>query len=608
MRNLAFFRTILLSFIGIVLTSRWALANKTQSDSCFIYEISWSVKEVPNIEFVDIYYSPNENKDWTIVAHALSNDGKFLWAVPETMPAKGKVKVIGYVASAEATPIEMKSEVKKSVFKSSSVEPQIYDLSRYSGEASGTDWPMFQRDAQHTGYTPDALYPPLKLKWKIKADGNWDSFCSLSPVVTNGVVYIGNGLNYLQSLDAFTGQLIWRVPLTSNTGDAAVDDSMIFIGTSIEPTLTYSTFFALRLPNGTSKWTYLTGTVRGEAYMDRSVYFGNSMKQNIGTFHNLLGVNGSPMWTFDIDSAIITEPPAIYDGKVYINLDIGFNPASSRSGLYVFDKDSGDSLWMISTKSVMFSAPTIFSGSVYVGAGTGKLYAIDAITGEERWSKQFSGVGISSSPAAYKNNIYVGTASPYNVNSGFYALNAWDGSIVWTCDLGGSVFSSPAISSNEIAWVGTNQNELCGVDIQTGEIIYRTYLSEDRPHGTGSPAIYNNMLFIASGDGYLYAFEGSDVSLNFPAVLLANCPTPFSSETKIYYQIRDNQNIPVKIRIYNIIGEKILTLVNEPKSSGLYTAVWNGRDSRGKKVSSGVYFCQLKIGDFTTTQKMVVLR
>ncbi len=50
------------------------------------------------------------------------------------------------------------------------------------------------------------------------------------------------------------------------------------------------------------------------------------------------------------------------------------------------------------------------------------------------------------------------------------------------------------------------------------------------------------------------------------------------------------------------------TLVDEDKLSGRYNIIWDGRDDKGKEVSSGVYFYQLKAGDYKNTEKMVLLR
>ena len=66
--------------------------------------------------------------------------------------------------------------------------------------------------------------------------------------------------------------------------------------------------------------------------------------------------------------------------------------------------------------------------------------------------------------------------------------------------------------------------------------------------------------------------------------------------------------IRTTLNIYNILGQEIRTLVDEPKDAGYYTVTWDGKDSQGQNVSSGVYFYRLQAGDFMKTKKMVLMR
>jgi len=60
--------------------------------------------------------------------------------------------------------------------------------------------------------------------------------------------------------------------------------------------------------------------------------------------------------------------------------------------------------------------------------------------------------------------------------------------------------------------------------------------------------------------------------------------------------------------IYNILGQKARTLVDEPKRAGSYEVIWDGKDDQRKEVGSGIYFYQLRAGDFSETKKMLLLR
>jgi hypothetical protein len=85
-----------------------------------------------------------------------------------------------------------------------------------------------------------------------------------------------------------------------------------------------------------------------------------------------------------------------------------------------------------------------------------------------------------------------------------------------------------------------------------------------------------------------------------------NYPNPFNPTTNITYSIPERSN--VQLTIYNILGKEVTSLVNEEMGSGTYKTTWNGKDSFGNKVSSGVYFYTIRAGSFVQTNKMILLK
>ena len=83
--------------------------------------------------------------------------------------------------------------------------------------------------------------------------------------------------------------------------------------------------------------------------------------------------------------------------------------------------------------------------------------------------------------------------------------------------------------------------------------------------------------------------------------LLQNFPNPFNSVTTIKFDIPVNSI--VRLKLYNILGEEVITLVNEEKPTGSYEVEWNT-----KALPSGIYFYQLQAGSFVETKKMVILK
>jgi flagellar hook assembly protein FlgD len=65
---------------------------------------------------------------------------------------------------------------------------------------------------------------------------------------------------------------------------------------------------------------------------------------------------------------------------------------------------------------------------------------------------------------------------------------------------------------------------------------------------------------------------------------------------------------PVEITVYNIAGQKVKTLTNSVYGEGVHAVSWDGRDTMGNKVSSGVYFYKLHSGTETHVRKMTLMR
>jgi len=88
--------------------------------------------------------------------------------------------------------------------------------------------------------------------------------------------------------------------------------------------------------------------------------------------------------------------------------------------------------------------------------------------------------------------------------------------------------------------------------------------------------------------------------------LLQNVPNPFNEGTLISYSVP--QDSPVKLEVYNILGQQVKTLVDGFESAGPHDVWWNGRDDRGKSVASGIYFYRFTTGRFSESKKMIVIK
>ena len=90
------------------------------------------------------------------------------------------------------------------------------------------------------------------------------------------------------------------------------------------------------------------------------------------------------------------------------------------------------------------------------------------------------------------------------------------------------------------------------------------------------------------------------------ARLFQNYPNPFNPETMISYHIPESSD--VELKIYNIKGQLVKTLVTEKQNAGHYSVTWNSRDNANKPVATGIYFYKLNAGHYEKVKKMILLR
>ena len=109
-------------------------------------------------------------------------------------------------------------------------------------------------------------------------------------------------------------------------------------------------------------------------------------------------------------------------------------------------------------------------------------------------------------------------------------------------------------------------------------------------------------------DFYKVSFKdkSNDIFIPEKTALIGNYPNPFNPSTTISYDLAQSEY--VELSIYNIRGQLVKTLVNEPKEIGRHVVTWNGDDERSVLVSSGIYFYRLRVDSKTEVKKMLLMK
>ncbi|MCX6828212.1 MAG: T9SS type A sorting domain-containing protein [candidate division Zixibacteria bacterium] len=131
-----------------------------------------------------------------------------------------------------------------------------------------------------------------------------------------------------------------------------------------------------------------------------------------------------------------------------------------------------------------------------------------------------------------------------------------------------------------------------------------TYYGKVRAVGCCAWSGWSDSVEIVIVDDDIEEFPSATLPKEFR--LEQNHPNPFNPATTIEYDVPIRSLI--KIEVYNLLGQSVRVLLNAHKSSGNYRITWDGKDSSGRSVSSGIYFYRFQAGDYVETKKMVLMK
>ena len=117
-------------------------------------------------------------------------------------------------------------------------------------------------------------------------------------------------------------------------------------------------------------------------------------------------------------------------------------------------------------------------------------------------------------------------------------------------------------------------------------------------------------VLVSDGMGRINRLEGLGLealrALPTEYGLSRNYPNPFNPDTQIPYQLPEAGE--VSLAVYNTLGQQVRVLVQERQEAGFYRVVWDGRDARGRQVSSGIYLVRMEAGTFSAVGKVLLLK
>lgn len=363
-------------------------------------------------------------------------------------------------------------------------KPASHDSDNKSEKDVFQDWPIFRRDAELQGESVEDLKYPLELAWSFEPEveeGKRRYPFIASPVISDGVVYVGNQDGKFFAIDLESGQSIWEFQAgDAISGPAAVYGTRVFFGD------TGGIFYALNAEGGQEAWRFeaddkIEGGVNILKSQDGKIrlFFGS----HDYFLYCLNAADGSVLWKHETENYIMATPSIVNsagqqavsfggcDGVFHIvpadgtgdpkSIEVGSyiaNSSSVRDGIaYVahnggevlaVEIESGETVWKVDTGQEYRGSAAVGEKLLFVPSPDKKLTAYDRVTGDEVWT--FLGRrAFDSSPIITKSAIWQAGVDGY-----LYAVNPADGTELWSWDVGAKIKASPAISHGFIILCG----------------------------------------------------------------------------------------------------------------------------------------------------------
>jgi len=330
---------------------------------------------------------------------------------------------------------------------------------------------MFRGDAAHTGVYASAPPTLAGTAWTFRTGAKVLS----SPVVSEGVLFVGSADHRLYALDAKSGELKWRFQAAGAiAASPAVEEGRV-IFSSLDGLI-----HGLDAVTGKSVWSFRT---EGERRFTAA------------------GIHGAQPRTelmpdpFDV----FLSSAAVVGGLVFVG--------SGDQHVYALDAATGALRWKRKTGGVVHASPAVAGGRVFIGSFDRTLYALDAATGAIHWTFQtgddpelHNQVGIASSAAVAEGRVFFGCRDGH-----FYALDAATGKLLWKHDNHkGWVIASPAVQAGRVYFPTSDGQRFKALEAATGKVVF------DKPMKAvsfSSPALAGNRIVFGTSDGWLHLMD-----------------------------------------------------------------------------------------------------
>jgi outer membrane protein assembly factor BamB len=360
------------------------------------------------------------------------------------------------------------------------------------------NWDQFGYDARHLAYEPNdpALNNLVSPGGHIWVDLAWhfDTGAGVlgSPAIANGVAYVADSAGEVFAVDIQNGGLIWN---WSDPSGAAFNSSPAVDAPRglVVVTATDGSVYALSTTTGGLRWN---STVGGN--LTSPVLYGGELylTSSTGKVEGISDSNGTSLWSVTLPAPV--RAPATLD-PTRERLFIG----ETNGDLVALNSTTGARNWTYVAGSAILGAPVVSGSTVYVGTANGNVSALKESTGSRIWTYRAGGAVWASpvltgngTPGGYSLELLVG-ARDGNVS----AIDAVHGTLNYKIAIGAPVVG--LATAKGVVLFETSTGVIAGARTYTNLTVWKYHTAAGLQ---SAPAIVDGAIYVAAGDGYLYAF------------------------------------------------------------------------------------------------------
>jgi outer membrane protein assembly factor BamB len=356
-------------------------------------------------------------------------------------------------------------------------------------KAKSVNWPIFGYDRARTRYLPvKGVKPPFRKLWRFTDR----PLLEFPPIYVGGRLYFVNNSGYAYSLDADTGNRLWkrRVGRLNASSPAFARNRLYIVN------LVPGHVLKLEAKTGKTIWKRSLPS-RAESspiVIGRSVYFGCED----GNLYALSTVNGNVRWSTGLGGPV-KSAPAYYGGKLFVGDYGGYmNAVDAESGKLVWQ--SGSLGPGFGASGAFYSTPAVAYGRVYAGNNDGRVYSFETGSGDLAWSYSTGGYAYSGPTVANTRHspptVFIGS-----FDGNVYAIGAKDGNLRWSRSAGGQVIGSLSAVGDIVYAAEFTNKTTSGFMMRSGKRVFRY------GYGTYSPVISDGRRIYLTGYSSITALQ-----------------------------------------------------------------------------------------------------